>query len=148
MYSSTVPRIRVDYANLYPSGTVINKQIHTNINEEDDLNQFYLRFEENAKQKSIFSKWTNDLLQTDAKERISIISEQYKELWHSRNYESRFFDLHGQEFQNFAISLTNHIEQSEWRQLSISKSHDDHRILRSRVYAIGSHDDMGWNGRC
>jgi hypothetical protein len=83
----------------------------------------------------------------DAKERISIIFEQYKKLWHSRNYGSRFFDLHGREFQNFAISLTNQMEQSEWRQLSVSKSHDDHRIIRSRVYAIGSRDDIGWDGR-
>jgi hypothetical protein len=149
MNSSTVPRIRVDYAKLFPCGTVINKQIHTNINEEEDndLNQFYLRFEENDEQKSIFRKWTNDLLQTDDKEGITIIFEQYKELWHYQNYGSRFFDLHGREFQNFAISLTNQMEQPEWRQLSVSKSHADHRILRSRVYAIGSRNDIGWDGK-
>jgi len=147
MNSPTVPRIRVEYAKLFPCGTVINKQIHTNINEENDVNQFYLRFEENDEQKSIFRKWTNDLLQSDTKDIISIIFKQYKDLWHSRSYGSRFFDLHGREFQNFAISLTNQMEQPEWRQLSVSKSHAAHRILRSRVYAIGSRDDIGWDGK-
>jgi hypothetical protein len=126
---------------------MINKQIHTNINEENDVNQFYLRFEENDEQKSIFRKWTNDLIQSDTKDIISIIFKQYKDLWHSRSYGSRFFDLHGREFQNFAISLTNQMEQPEWRQLSVSKSHTAHRILRSRVYAIGSRDDIGWDGK-
>ncbi|CAF0942445.1 unnamed protein product [Didymodactylos carnosus] len=38
------------------------------------------------------------------------------------------------------------MKQPEWRQLSTSKSHADRRILRSRVYAIGSRDDIGWDG--
>ena len=147
MNSSTVPRIRVTYARLFPSGTEIHKQIHTNINEEDDLNQIYLRFEENDEQKAIFRKWTNELLQADAKDRMSIVFNQYKELWHLRHYGARFFDLHGQEFQNFAVNLTNQMEQPEWRLLSTSKSHADRRILRARVYAIGSRDDIGWDGR-
>jgi hypothetical protein len=147
MNSSNVPRVRVDYADLFPCGTIINKQIHPTINEDDDLNQLYLRFEENDEQKGIFQKWTNDLQQTDAKERTSMIYGRYQKLWHSRKYESRFFDLHGREFQNFAVSLTNRMEQPEWRQLSTSESHADRRLLRSRVYAIGSRDDIGWDGK-
>ncbi|CAF1112320.1 unnamed protein product [Adineta steineri] len=146
MNSRTVPCIRIDYSNLYPCGTLINKQIYTDINEAD-VNQFYLRFEENDEQKTIFRKWTDELLQTNDKDIINNIFEEYRRLWRSRKYGSRFFDLHGREFQNFAINLTNHMEQSEWRQLSMSKSHADRRILRSRVYAIGSRDDIEWNGK-
>ena len=145
MISLTLPRIRVKYARLYSRESVIKNQIHTNISENDDLNQFYLRFEENEEQKSIFLRWTDDLLKINAKERMSLIYKQYNKLWHSRNYGSRFFDLHGREFQNFAISLTNQMEQSEWRQLSVSRSHADHRILHGRVYATGSRDDIGWH---
>lgn len=147
MHSITVPRIRVDHAELYPSGTVLTKQIHTDISEDNDLNQLYRRYEENDKQKTIFHRWTTILQQTNDIDEINKIMEEYKKLWHSHNYGSCFFDLHGQEFQNFAVSLTNHIEQTQWRQLSISKSHADRRILRSRVYAIGSRDDIGWDGR-
>ncbi|CAF4228269.1 unnamed protein product, partial [Adineta steineri] len=146
MNSRTVPCVRIDYSNRYPCGTLINKQIYTDINEAD-VNQFYLRFEENDEQRSISRKWTDELLQTNDKDSINNIFEEYRRLWRSRKYGSHFFDLHGQEFQNFAISLTNHMEQSEWRQLSMSKSHADRRILRSRVYAIGSRDDIEWNGK-
>ncbi|UJR24605.1 hypothetical protein I4U23_005980 [Adineta vaga] len=143
MNSSTIPRIRIDYPNLYPCGTIISKQIH----EEDDLNLVYLCYEETDEQKNLFRKWTNELLQTDGKEKVNIIHEQYQKLFHSRHYSSRFFDLHGREFQNFALNLTNYMTQSEWRQLSLSKNHADHRLLRSRIYAIGSRDDINWNGQ-
>ncbi|CAF3319016.1 unnamed protein product [Rotaria socialis] len=147
MISSTVPRIRVDCTDLFPCGTMIAKQIHRDISEEDDLNQVYLRFQETDDQKRIFSEWNNCLRKTDAKEEISAVFDQFKKLWHTRKYGSRFFDIHGREFQNFAVNLTNHMEQSEWRKLSRSNSHADRRVLRSRVYAIGSRDDIGWDGK-
>lgn len=148
MTSSMVPRVRIDYAELYPAGTMINKQIHSNVSEKDDLNQLYLRFEESDEQKQIFREWTQILLQMDDKnkEEVSAMWDTYRNLWHARKYGSRFFDLHGREFQTFAVTLTNHLEQAEWRKLSVS-SHADRRILRSRVYAIGSRDDIDWNGR-
>ena len=121
--------------------------MHSDITDEMDLNQFYLRYDENDEQKRIFRQWSNDLQQENSRERARVVSETYRQMWHTRNYGSRFFDLHGQEFQNFAINLTNQMEQPEWRQLSMSKSHSDHRIVRSRVYAIGSRDDIGWDGK-
>ena len=124
-----------------------SKQIHANINEEDDLSPFYLRFEESDDQKRIFRQWTNDLLQETSGRKMQIAFERYGQAWHSRSYGSRFFDLHGHEFQNFAINLTNQMGQPEWRQLSTSRSHANRRLLRSRVYAIGSRDDIGWDGK-
>lgn len=147
MMSTTVPRVRIDNANLFPCGTVISRHIHTDINEEGDLNQYYLRFEESDEQKRIFRHWTNDLLQEDSTANMQLSLQRYKQLWHSRKYGSRFFDLHGQEFQNFAINLTNRMGQPEWRQLSMLGSHADRRLLRSRVYAIGSRGDIGWDGK-
>ena len=149
MSSSTIPRVRVDYPELYPDGKMVNKQIHPNVSEENDLNQLYLRFEENDEHKRIFREWTDSLLQMNGKEEeeINTIWNRYRNLWHTRNYGPRFFDLHGREFQNFAIALTNHLKQAEWRQLSVSRNHADRRILRSRVYAIGSRDDIDWHGR-
>ena len=147
MHSSTVPRIRVDYGELFPSGTVISKQIHPDVNEGDDLNQQYLRFEETDEQKRIFRQWIDSLSHMTSKEEINTIFDRYRSLWQNRKYGSRFFDLHGREFQNFAVALTNPLEQSEWRQLSVSRNHADRRILRSRVYAIGSRDDIGWDGQ-
>lgn len=146
MDSSTVPRIRIECAKLFPSGIVINQQIHININKEDDLSQFYLHFDESDEQKNIFCKWTNDLQQLNDREIKNVILEQYIKLWQSHNYGSRFFDLRGREFQNFAVNLTNQMEQPEWRQLSVSKNHADHRLIRARVYAIGSRDNIGWDG--
>lgn len=145
MYSSTVPRIRVDYRELFPSGTTISKQIHPDVKEEDDLNRLYLQFEENDEQKRIFRQWIDSLSQITSKEEINTIFDRYRSLWQSHG--SRFFDLHGREFQNFAVTLTNRLEQPEWRRLSVSRNHADRRVLRSRVYAIGSRDDIDWNGR-
>ena len=142
-----LPRIRAAYAKLYPDGAQINKQIHPKIDGEQDFNQTYLRADENEEQQQLFRSWTNELLLNPSKEQVVHLLERYRDLWNSRRYGARFFDLHGREFQNFAVTLTNLMEQPEWRRLSVSRNHADRRILRSRVYAIASRDDVGWDGK-
>lgn len=148
MNSPILPRIRTVYEKLYPDGTQVRKQIHSNIDQEQDLNKIYLRFNETEEQKQIFHGWINELQQNPSNDQVVLVLAQYRELWNSRRFGSSFFDLHGRQFQNFALSLTNLMKQPEWRRLSISRNHADRRILRSRVYAIGSREEIDWDGKC
>jgi hypothetical protein len=55
----------------------------------------------------------------------------------------RLFDLHGIAFQNFALKYTNLLKDFD-KIKSLSRGSDaEKRILRARVYAISTREDIG-----
>jgi hypothetical protein len=132
------PQVRVDYPGLFPEGSCA---IHPDIDENAQLDRVYKVYRESQEQISLFHKWTEKITTND-KELLNVLAE-YKSLFHSN---ARFCDLHGHSFQNFALCATNHMEHNQVRSLSISPDHSDKRLLRSRVFAISSRDDIDWDG--
>jgi hypothetical protein len=59
---------------------------------------------------------------------------------------ARFYDLHGHSFQNWALQYTNTLSTEEIQKLTTS-NHADLRIVRARVYAISTRNDVDWDGQ-
>eukprot|EP01080_Neovahlkampfia_damariscottae_P002547 gene2547-3509_t len=92
--------------------------------------QKYLVLEEDEKKKQIFSNMT--------------IEDYYSHF--SKNGGS-YYDLHGHEFQNWALRYTNSLKKEEIDKLAKSKKHADLRIVRARIYAISTRNEIDWNGQ-
>ncbi|EFC43083.1 hypothetical protein NAEGRDRAFT_58416 [Naegleria gruberi] len=148
MINSTLPKLRNDYPAEFPSGlkqfkTIIHQQesdqennkIKTIINEK-----LYLKLVEDQ----TCLNWLNDIQPCESSLSVEEILKKYREAFH--RIGSRSFDLHGEEFQNFCLRVTNRMSRENVRKLSYSKSHADKRLLRGRVYAIGSRVDVAWDG--
>jgi hypothetical protein len=145
-WNCIVPKIRTAYSSVFPDGTTVHKFINPDVTN-DTRDSKYLRQTETEEQIQMFQQWTQMLTGANAKENLDKVFKEYKEKWHDKKYGSRYFDLHGVHFQEFALNLTNLMDQPSWRKLSISKSHANRRILRGRVYGIGSRDNIDWNGQ-
>eukprot|EP01080_Neovahlkampfia_damariscottae_P007788 gene7788-12262_t len=57
-----------------------------------------------------------------------------------------FYDLHGTEFQNFCLRVTQDMDSKTVRKTTFSKSLIEQRISRARFYAISTREDLDWNG--
>lgn len=88
------------------------------------------------------------LVWRESKEQI----EKFKSIKNYSEYEKEFlknpreFDLHGHHFQDLCLQLTNDLSIEEVKKMS----HTDHpskRILRGRVYAISTRENIGWDGK-
>ncbi|KAL9647231.1 hypothetical protein ABK040_012583 [Willaertia magna] len=140
-----------------------NKDENEQINSIN-LQNIFLHAEESQEQINLFTKWTNYLLKEEENKNketneqiLNNVWKEYKEKFHQKQYGSRYFDLHGFYFQNFAVTLTNLMlnnnendnkenNRLKVRSLSYAKDHACKRILRARVYAISSREDIDWNG--
>jgi hypothetical protein len=62
---------------------------------------------------------------------------------HYCNKKKRSFDLHGKHFQNWCLEYTNSLKNiDKIKKLSIG-THAEKRILRARVYAISTREEIG-----
>ncbi|KAL0479406.1 nucleoporin Nup214 [Acrasis kona] len=135
------PKVRTENSSLYPSNS---HQIHPNANE-DDFPSKYLVFQESQDQIKLFEEWCNSIRNDNSTEHRDSIIQLYTNLFHGSK-GARYFDLHGQHFQNFALEVTRGMNHTNLRKLSTSKDHANRRILRARVYAVCTRSDVDWDG--
>jgi hypothetical protein len=88
----------------------------------------FLKYQETEKQKKVFSKLTESSM---------------KELFQK---DPNFFDLHGEEFQNFCLKTTKDKSVKEIQKMTFSKNLVDQRISRGRIFGIASREDIDWDG--
>jgi hypothetical protein len=88
----------------------------------------YLKYQETEEQKKIFKNLTESSM---------------KEIFEK---DPNFFDLHGEEFQNFCLKTTKDKSFKEIQKMTFSKNLVDQRISRGRIFAISTREDVDWDG--
>jgi len=151
MINSTLPKIRHNNTTIFPAGSCLKTSIHSHLTDQEnapiDLNTVYLyKKEDNNPIHDHLERWMEDLKKDSSLTSFDRILKEYKRMFHDGKYGSRLFDVHARPFQNFVLQLTNRMNREQIRELSLSHDHSDKRLLRTRVYAISSRVDVGWNG--
>lgn len=117
------PPVRKRYKNFYPTKPLTQHATPLN------LKSLYLQAHETQQQIEHFR---------------TLQETNYYKDFHKRPW---YYDLHGKHFQDFALRVTSKMTSSELRKMSTSKDHAKKRLLRARVYACASREDVGWDGR-
>ena len=154
MINNRLPRIRQDYPSLFPMSlheTPKEKyRVHSKLGDGPINDGIYIHLVTPAEEQTAachgkLSVWI-ETLRGDPSKREMIMGE-FKQAFHCSKSSSRLFDLHERLFQDFALEITCGMDSKMLRQLSVSHDHADKRVLRGRVYAISSRENVGWDGR-
>jgi hypothetical protein len=87
------------------------------------------------------------LVQKETKKQQEVFEKmKIQEYYSNFKGNARFYDLHGHFFQNWALQYTNTLSTEEIKKLTTSK-HADLRIVRARVFAISTRNDVDWDGQ-